>query len=79
MLHSFLIDFFAFICLLKKKEIVSSACLCCLKIELWIPRLSYVYGGMTLCTCPVILTFDVNSNDVLLNAAVIIVQLRVGF
>lgn len=73
MFYSFFIDFFVFICFLKKKEIVLSVCLCCLKIELWIFRLSYVYGWMMLCICFVILMFDVNSNDVLLNVVVIIV------
>lgn len=72
MFYSFFIDFFVFICFLKK-EIVLSVCLCYLKIELWIFRLSYVYGGMMLCICFVILMFDVNSNDVLLNVVVIIV------
>lgn len=73
MFYSFFIDFFVFICFFKKKEIVLSVCLCCLKIELWIFRLSYVYGWMMLCICFVILMFDVNSNDVLLNVVVIIV------
>lgn len=74
MFYSFFIDFFVLIYLfLKKKEIVLSVGLCCLKIELWIFRLSYVYGWMMLCICFVILMFDVNSNDVLLNVVVIIV------
>lgn len=68
MFYSFFIDFFVL-----KKEIVLSVCLCCLKIELLIFRLSYVYGWMMLCICFVILMFDVNSNDVLLNVVVIIV------